>query len=177
MANFTCPSCMRSTDYRYEKPKFCPACGRRPEEAYSAPPRQVQAAAPQQGYSTPQGYPPVPPQQNYYPPIQTPYPHQPVQFPPPTYDYDENYIHPGQIEQGKNYWRQRLNPDSVHAEQRPQRGLKLAEVAAMNHAPGHQDNRTAEQVMAELAKENGSVKSAPISLRDTSNDVPQVIGK
>lgn len=171
----TCINCYKPTSYKYDKPKFCSQCSH-PFGQPAAPPRQVRAAVPE-------SYPPVPPQQLYYPPVPSPHPPAQGQYPPPhyppapQYDYDENYIHPGQIEQGKNYWRQRLNPDSVHAEQRPQRGLKLAEVAAMDHAPGHKDNRTAEQVMAELAKENGSVKSAPISLRDTTNDVPQVIGK
>lgn len=35
---FTCPHCVKSIEYKFEKPKICGYCGKKPEEAFAVSP-------------------------------------------------------------------------------------------------------------------------------------------
>lgn len=151
MSSITCSSCFASTDYKYNKPAFCSICGKNYLTGFTiAPePHKPQSIAAQLR--------------------RIPEPLEDLS------DYEEDY-RSQHNSNAKNRWKSKPLNATVEIGPR-EKGKKFLD-AAMFDGTDIRSNETKskEEIMTEINRENGSVKSAPISLRDTSNDVKQRVG-
>lgn len=137
MPAITCPSCFGSTEYKYEKPAFCSKCGKNYVSGFSVEGSRKPSIAKQLRK--------IPLEQDY------------IEL------EDEYDMPPIRREQAKDHWKLKPLQASFDGVEKP-RGLKLFDAAAAGGETRPQENKTAEEVLEELRRENGSMKSTPIEL-------------
>lgn len=76
---------------------------------------------------------------------------------------DEDNDEEARYENTKESWKSRFSNGVARVEQSGPKGLTFSQVVMTEHSDGPLEKRTAAQVLAELAKENGSMKTVPFS--------------